>query len=188
LFGRNVPLVLQSEAPECGIACVAMIAGYHGHRSDLAAMRMRLAPSMKGVTLQHIAAIAQTMKLSPRGVQAPLEALGKLRLPAILHWDMNHFVVLTKADGRRITVLDPARGKRVLPLAEASRHYTGVAMEFTPARARADHCLAAAVGRRRNGRHDRAGDAAVGRARGLRGGLAVLRATGHRPGHRRPRP
>jgi ATP-binding cassette subfamily B protein RaxB len=133
LFRRSVPLILQSEAPECGIACVAMIAGYHGHRSDLAAMRMRLAPSMKGVTLQHIAAIAQTMKLSPRGVQAPLEALGKLRLPAILHWDMNHFVVLTRADGRRITVLDPARGKRVLPLAEASRHYTGVAMEFTPA-------------------------------------------------------
>ena len=133
MFGRHVPLILQSEAPECGIACVAMIASYHGHRTDLAAMRMRLAPSMKGVTLQHIGAIAQSMKLSPRGVQAPLEALDKLRLPAILHWDMNHFVVLTRADGRRITVLDPARGKRVLPLAEASRHYTGVAMEFTPA-------------------------------------------------------
>jgi ATP-binding cassette subfamily B protein RaxB len=133
LFGRRVPLILQSEAPECGIACVAMIASYHGHRTDLAAMRMRLAPSMKGVTLQHIASIAQTMKLSPRGVQAPLELLGKLRLPAILHWDMNHFVVLTKADGRRITVLDPARGKRVMPLSEASRHYTGVAMELAPA-------------------------------------------------------
>ena len=96
-------------------------------------MRMRLAPSMKGVTLQHIASIAQSMNLSPRGVQAPLEVLNKLRLPAILHWDMNHFVVLTRADGRRITVLDPARGKRVLPLTEASRHYTGVAMELTPA-------------------------------------------------------
>jgi ATP-binding cassette subfamily B protein RaxB len=133
LFGRRVPLILQSEAPECGIACVAMIASYHGHRTDLAAMRMRLAPSMKGVTLQHIASIAQSMKLSPRGVQAPLESLAKLRLPAILHWDMNHFVVLTSASGSRITVLDPARGKRVLPLAEASRHYTGVAMELTPA-------------------------------------------------------
>src|SRR5512137_2635065 len=133
MFGRSVPLILQSEAPECGIACVAMVASYHGHRTDLAAMRMRLAPSMKGVTLQHIATIAQSMKLSPRGVQAPLEALDKLKLPAILHWDMNHFVVLTKADGRRITVLDPARGRRVMPLAEASRHYTGVAMEFTPA-------------------------------------------------------
>ena len=133
MFGKHVPLILQSEAPECGIACVAMVASYHGHRTDLAAMRMRLAPSMKGVTLQHIATIAQSMKLAARGVQAPLEALGKLRLPAILHWDMNHFVVLTRAGGGKITVLDPARGKRVLPLAEASRHYTGVAMEFTPA-------------------------------------------------------
>ena len=133
MFGRRVPLILQSEAPECGIACVAMIASYHGHRTDLSAMRMRLAPSMKGVTLQHIAAIGQTMKLSPRGVQAPLESLARLRLPAILHWDMNHFVVLTKAAGGKLTVLDPARGRRVLPLAEASRHYTGVAMEFTPA-------------------------------------------------------
>src|SRR6185437_12465212 len=58
--------------------------------------------------------------------------LGKLRLPAVLHWDMNHFVVLTRVKGRRITVHDPARGKRVLTLDEASRHFTGVAMEFTP--------------------------------------------------------
>jgi ATP-binding cassette subfamily B protein RaxB len=131
-FLRRVPLILQSEAPECGIACVAMIAGYHGFRTDLSAMRMRLSPSMKGVTLQHIAAIAGTMKMSMRGVQAPLQGLGRLRLPAILHWDMNHFVVLTRVDANRITVHDPARGKRVLPLSEASRHYTGVAAELMP--------------------------------------------------------
>ena len=70
--------------------------------------------------------------MTARGVQVPLESLGKLRLPAILHWDMNHFVVLTKVSGRKITVHDPARGKRVLTLDEASRHFTGVAMEFTP--------------------------------------------------------
>lgn len=133
LFGREVPLILQSEAPECGIACVAMIASFHGFRTDLSAMRLRLAPSMKGVTLKHIAAIAETMKLAARGVQAPLSALGQLRLPAILHWDMNHFVVLTKVAGDRITVHDPAQGKRVLSLDQASRHYTGVAMELAPA-------------------------------------------------------
>jgi ATP-binding cassette subfamily B protein RaxB len=133
IFGRSVPLILQTEAPECGIACVAMIASYHGYRTDLSAMRMRLSPSMRGVTLQHIAAIAQTMNMSARGVQAPLEALSQLRLPAILHWDMNHFVVLTRVAGQRLTVLDPARGKRVLSVPEASRHYTGVAMELTPA-------------------------------------------------------
>lgn len=133
MLARRVPMILQSEAPECGIACVAMIASYHGFRTDLTAMRMRLAPSMKGVTLKHISAIADTMKLAARGVKVPLEALAQLKLPAILHWDMNHFVVLTKAAGDRITVNDPARGRRVLSLKEASDHYTGVAMELTPA-------------------------------------------------------
>ncbi len=132
LFEPRVPLVLQSEAPECGIACLAMVASFHGHRTDLSAMRLRLSPSLKGVTLKHIAQIAETMAMTARGVQVPLESLGKLRLPAILHWDMNHFVVLTRVDGRRITVHDPGRGKRVLTLDEASRHFTGVAMEFTP--------------------------------------------------------
>ncbi len=133
LFKRRVPLILQTEAPECGIACVAMIASYHGLRIDLAGMRARLAPSMKGVTLKHIAMISETMQMSARGVQAPLAALGQLRLPAILHWDMNHFVVLTRVKGNTLTVLDPARGRRVLTQDEVSRHYTGVAMELTPA-------------------------------------------------------
>jgi ATP-binding cassette subfamily B protein RaxB len=132
MFNKRVPLILQTEAPECGIACVAMIASFHGFRTDLSAMRLRLSPSMKGVTLKHIANIAETMKMSARGVQASLQALGQLRLPAILHWDMNHFVVLTRVAGGRITVHDPARGKRVLRLADASKHYTGVAMELQP--------------------------------------------------------
>jgi ATP-binding cassette subfamily B protein RaxB len=132
LLSPKVPVILQSEAPECGIACLAMVASYHGHRTDLSAMRLRLSPSLKGITLKHVAQIGETMAMTARGVQVPLEALGKLRLPAILHWDMNHFVVLVKASGSRITVHDPARGRRVLTLSDASRHFTGVAMEFTP--------------------------------------------------------
>ena len=129
---RRVPMILQSEAPECGIACVAMIASYHGFRTDLGGMRMRLAPSMKGVTLKHISSIAEVMGMAARGVKVALESLSQLKLPAILHWDMNHFVVLTHVNGDTITVNDPARGRRVLRLSEASDHYTGVAMEMTP--------------------------------------------------------
>ena len=132
LLQPKVPVILQSEAPECGIACLAMVAAFHGHRTDLSSMRLRLAPSLKGITLKHVAQIAEAMSLTARGVQVPLESLGKLRLPAVLHWDLNHFVVLTEVSGRKITVHDPARGKRVLMLEEASRHFTGVAMEFTP--------------------------------------------------------
>src|SRR5258708_9639984 len=125
-------MILQSEAPECGIACLAMVASFYGHRTDLSAMRLRLSPSLKGITLKNVAQIVETMGMTGRGGQGPLEALGKLGLPAVLHWDMNPFVVLTDVSGRKITVHDPARGKRQLTLDEASRHFTGVAMEFTP--------------------------------------------------------
>ena len=132
LFSRRVPLILQTEAPECGIACVAMIASYHGWRTDLAAMRLRLAPSMKGVTLAHILAMARGMGMRGRGLKTEPEGLAQLKLPCILHWDLNHFVVLVAADSKRITVHDPAVGRRVLSLAEAGKHFTGVAMELTP--------------------------------------------------------
>lgn len=132
MFKKRTPVILQSEAPECGIACLAMIASHHGHRTDLSAMRLRLAPSMKGVSFKHLAGIAETLGLASRGVKVPLENLASLKLPAILHWDMNHFVVLTQADGKRITIHDPARGKVRLTLAQASDHYTGVAMEMWP--------------------------------------------------------
>jgi ATP-binding cassette subfamily B protein RaxB len=132
LLRPGVPVILQSEAPECGIACLAMIASHHGHVTDLSAMRVRLSPSLKGVTLKHISDIGEAMGMTARGVQIPLESLGKLTLPAILHWDMNHFVVLTDVSGRKLTVHDPARGKRVLTMDEASKHFTGVAMELTP--------------------------------------------------------
>ena len=136
IFGRRVPVILQSEAPECGIACVAMIATYHGFMTDLVAMRQRMSVSMKGTTLKTIAQIAETMKMTARGVQVSLDALDRVKLPAILHWDMNHFVVLTKVSGsgarQTITIHDPARGKRVLNRHDTSRHFTGVAMEMLP--------------------------------------------------------
>ncbi len=132
LFGRRVPVILQSEAPECGIACLAMVASYYGHLTDLSAMRLRLSPSLKGVTLKHVSQVATAMGLAARGVQVPLESLAKLQLPAVLHWDMNHFVVLIGVKGKHLFIHDPGRGKRKLTLAEASKHFTGVAMEFTP--------------------------------------------------------
>lgn len=129
---QRVPVIMQSQAPECGIACLAMVASYHGLLTDLAAMRVRLSPSMKGITLANVAELAETMGLTARGVKLALEDLDQLQRPALLHWDLNHFVVLVKADGKRITVHDPARGVRTLTLEEASQHFTGIAMEFTP--------------------------------------------------------
>jgi len=109
-----------------------MVASFHGHLTDLSAMRLRLSPSLKGVTLKHVSQVAEAMGLAARGVQVQLESLNKLTLPAVLHWDMNHFVVLTEVSRKHILVHDPARGRRRLTFAEASKHFTGIAMEFTP--------------------------------------------------------
>ncbi len=130
---RRLPLMLQTEAAECGLACLAMVAGYHGHRVDLNAMRRRYPVSLKGVTLKALMSLASHLKLVSRPLRFDLYHLRDLRLPAIVHWDMNHFVVLKEVTGKAIVVHDPAFGERSYPLAEASRHLTGVALELTPA-------------------------------------------------------
>jgi ATP-binding cassette subfamily B protein RaxB len=131
--GRRLPLVLQTEAAECGLACLAMIAGYHGHDLDLNTLRRRYPVSLKGVTLKALMVLASHLKLASRPLRFDLPHIRDLRLPAIVHWDMNHFVVLKKVTAKAVVVHDPTCGERRYPLNEASRHLTGVALELTPA-------------------------------------------------------
>jgi len=124
--------VLQSQAAECGLACLVMIADHHGMKSDLATLRQRFSLSLKGAKLNHLIKIAQDLGMQARPLRLDMDELGRLQLPCVLHWDLNHFVVLTKVGRGKITVIDPAFGKRELPLSEASDHFTGVAMELAP--------------------------------------------------------
>jgi len=128
---RRTPVVLQTEGAECGLACLAMVAAYHGHDIDLAALRRRYSLSMQGATLAHIMQVAGQLQLGSRPVKVELEALPRVTLPAILHWDFNHFVVLAEMRGGRAVIHDPACGQRVLTLAELSPHYTGVCLELS---------------------------------------------------------
>ncbi len=129
---RRLPVVLQTEAAECGLACLAMVAGHHGLATDLPALRRRFSLSLKGATLSFLMQAAGQLELAPRPLRVELAELPQLRTPCILHWDLNHFVVLARADARRAVIHDPARGRRVLPMSEVSRHFTGVALELTP--------------------------------------------------------
>jgi ATP-binding cassette subfamily B protein RaxB len=124
--------VLQAEAAECGLACLAMVAAHHGHRCSLAELRRRFGLSLKGASLARLAEIARGLGLQPRPLRLELEDLDKLRLPCILHWDLNHFVVLARLGRRRAVVLDPGFGERRVSLAELSGHFTGVALELSP--------------------------------------------------------
>jgi ATP-binding cassette, subfamily B, bacterial CvaB/MchF/RaxB len=133
-FGwRNrIPLILQSEAAECGLACLAMVSGWHGYHTDLATLRRRFSISLKGAALTQLIHIAGQMNLASRPLRLELGELGDLRTPCILHWSLNHFVVLTRAGKRHIEILDPACGERRLTIEEASHHFTGVALELSP--------------------------------------------------------
>ena len=130
---QRLPMLQQTEAAECGLACLAMISSYHGQRVDMNTLRRRYPISLKGVTLRGLIQIANHMDLACRALRFELEHLAKLRLPAILHWDMNHFVVLKAVKGSRIVLHDPAAGERSLAIADASKHVSGIALEVTPA-------------------------------------------------------
>jgi ATP-binding cassette, subfamily B, bacterial CvaB/MchF/RaxB len=132
LFGTKLRPILQTEAAECGVACLAMVATHFGLRTDLAALRARFSVSMKGATLAQLMGYAAALELSARPLRLELEELPQLAVPCVLHWDMNHFVVLVKASAKSITILDPAMGERTLPISEVSGHFTGVALELSP--------------------------------------------------------
>lgn len=131
--GRPLPVIIQAEAAECGIACLAMVAAFHGHRIDLPGFRRQHAISLKGTTLKELVRLAAKLGLSCRPVRLEPADLRRLQMPAILHWNMSHFVVLKRADKSKITIHDPSYGVRHLPLDEASKHFTGVGLELTPA-------------------------------------------------------
>lgn len=132
-FGAaRLPLQLQTEAAECGLACLAMVAGYHRYRIDLPTLRARFSLSLKGANLAQLIRYADGLHLASRPLRLEVDEMRELRTPCILHWDLNHFVVLKKADHKGIVIHDPAIGVRRLAYNEVGKHFTGVALELTP--------------------------------------------------------
>lgn len=129
-WSRRLPMMLQTEAAECGLACLAMVANCHGHDVDLAGLRRRFSTSLKGVTLARVMSMAGQLGLTCRPLKLDMDELAQLKTPCLLHWDLNHFVVLKRV-GRRLVIHDPARGICTLSRHEVSEHFTGVALELT---------------------------------------------------------
>ncbi|WP_252349073.1 ABC transporter transmembrane domain-containing protein [Ochrobactrum sp. BTU1] len=130
---RQLPVILQTEVAECGLACLAMTAGYYGHEIDLSSLRRRFAVSVKGLSLLDISRIASGLFMATRPVRVEREDLSKLQTPCILHWELRHYVVLEKVTAKGAYIHDPARGRRLVLLKELSECFTGVALELWPA-------------------------------------------------------
>jgi len=128
----RVRLIRQSEVAECGLASLAMVANFYGLDVDLVTLRRRFQPSLRGAALKSLIAMADQLGLSPRAVKLPLEKLPDLHAPAILHWNMSHYVVLERMAGGKALIHDPEGTSRWISLADVSPHFTGVALELRP--------------------------------------------------------
>lgn len=129
---KRLPMIRQNEATECGNACLAMVAGFHGFKTDISSLRRRFPTSAQGMTLRMLAENAERLGFATRALKTDIDDLGKIQLPAILHWDLNHFVVLKDLDRKKVTIHDPAAGVVKLDREAVSKHFTGVLLELTP--------------------------------------------------------
>ena len=131
---RRVPIVLQQESTECGLACLAMVAAYYGKRTRLDALNDLRGLSSRGATVRDLLLTAKQLQLTTRPLRLALSELHHLRLPAVLHWRMDHFVVLVRCGRRRYLIHDPAIGRRKVGRTEFDESFTGVALELAPER------------------------------------------------------
>ena len=113
--GRGkLPVILQAERSECALACLAMILAFHGHRIDINTLRRRHPLSQHGVSLKALVALAPKLNLTARPLRLELKDLKNLTLPAILHWDLEHFVILKRIRGTCLEIHNPAIGDKTL--------------------------------------------------------------------------
>ncbi|MCB8958545.1 MAG: peptidase domain-containing ABC transporter [Nocardioides sp.] len=126
----RVRFVFQMTSTECGLACLAMVAGALGRRTTLAALRERIEVGRDGVSALALVAAADSLGLRARAVAAPAERLADRSQPWIAVWEDSHFVVVQSLGPRRVDVLDPARGRRRMSREEFDAGYQGIALLF----------------------------------------------------------
>lgn len=132
LMGNRLNMTYQSAASECGLACLVMIGCYYGHNIDLNYLRQKFSPSLRGMNLLQLVKTAEHIQLNCRPVQCELNELSSLRLPAILHWKMDHYVVIKSVTKTGVVIFDPSLGERKYSMQKVSEFFTGIALEIEP--------------------------------------------------------
>lgn len=120
------------EATECGAASLAMVLAYYGKAVTLGELRRECGVSRDGVNAKNIVKAAQFHNLKTRAVRVDVEGAKELKMPAIIHWNMDHFLVLCGFNKKGAVLADPAYGLRTASYEEFSKSFTGIAMEFIP--------------------------------------------------------
>ncbi|MGG1556462.1 peptidase domain-containing ABC transporter [Paenibacillus ferrarius] len=129
---RRVPFIEQMEHSECGICCLAMILDYYHCYVPLLELREKGGAGRDGVNLLSLRNIARGYGLEAYGQRTEVDKGAKLAEPCILHWENNHFVVLERLTGSRAIIVDPAIGRRSIPLTEFREKYSGALLVLRP--------------------------------------------------------
>lgn len=133
----RTPLVFQMTTAECGLACLAMVAGSHGVRVSLGELRELVEVGRDGVSALHLKEAAASLGLQMKAIRTEAGPLPPIVGPAIALWRGHHFVVVDGRAGDHIRVLDPASGRHRLTPAEFAEDYQGILLTFTADRAAA---------------------------------------------------
>ena len=124
---------MQMEAVECGAASLAMILAYYGKWVPLEKLRDECGVGRDGSKSANILKAAREYGMEAKGFSIGIDGLKKKKpFPCIIHWNYNHFVVLTGIRGNYVYVNDPGRGRVRYPMQIFEKRYTGIAMTFIP--------------------------------------------------------
>ena len=126
----RTPLMLQVEETECGAVCLGIVLAYFGRWVSVEALREACAVNRDGCDAADIARAARLYGLQPHGWRREPEQLLKMKMPLIIFWEFNHFLVLEGFQGRSYLLNDPANGHRVVDREEFDQGFTGVALSF----------------------------------------------------------
>ena len=129
---KKLPLIIQSEMAECGLVCIAMILGYYNHHATLNDMRRHVQSTIKGITLYQLKKISEHFGFITNVLRIEIDQLSSLHLPCIMHWNMDHFVVIDEITSKGINIHDPSQGRRFVPFSKVSSYFTGIILELQP--------------------------------------------------------
>jgi ATP-binding cassette, subfamily B, bacterial len=129
---RRMPVLLQMSATECGAACLAMVLCAFGRRTTVSECATRLGIGRDGATARSIAEAGRDYGLRVRAYSVEPEDLRHVPLPAIVHWNFDHFIVLERWSPRAVDVIDPGSGRRRLTAEEFAEGLTGVVLACEP--------------------------------------------------------
>src|SRR5262245_26061614 len=129
---KRVPVIQQLNAVECGAACLAMILSYYGRRTSVSECRDKCSPGRDGLTARTIVKAGREYGFRVKAYSLEPENLKHIPLPAVAHWNFNHFIVIEKLSAKGVWVVDPAGGRREMSHAEFGEGFTGVILAFEP--------------------------------------------------------